>query len=517
MKGNRFITTKMFVHEEYAKKKFVRPGAFCVGLLLLVFSSVGYAADRVVSDEDITNHIDAELLFDQAVMGNAINVQTENGIVILSGSVTNLLAKDRAQRIAEDTVGVRSVVNRIEVNPFEIRSDRDVKKAVEDALLRDPAADSYDVKTSVDNGVVTLTGKVDSWQEGQLCMNVAKSIKGVRGVKNEITIDYETDRTDYEIQQEVKAVLANDVRVDDALISVKVKDQKVTLSGTVGSLQEKRLAENDAWVAGVQSVNTDELNIKWWARDTMRRKDLYESRSDEEIQKALEDTYFYDPRVISFNPKITVHYGVVTLSGIVDNALAKKAAAQDAHNTLGVVRVINNLKVRPQTIPSNDKLERRVHTALSENPYIDQFDLTVSAYGGIIYLSGTVNTSWERNLATRVAEGINGVVYVVNNINYEHQWVWKPDREIEQEVKDQLYWSPFVDQDNIQVAVDNGVVTLTGTVGTWSERQTAEDDAYEGGAKDVINELNVTYKQVGPYYSYYGGIYGPYSYSYPIP
>jgi osmotically-inducible protein OsmY len=474
----------------------------CLGLLLGTLSAAAPAQED--EDKDITNHIETEYWTDPAVSSNAIDVTTSEGVVTLTGSVDNILAKDRARKIAEATVGVQAVVNRINVVPPVTLTDSEVEKAAKVALLDDPATDSYEVNVAVDDGVVTLTGEVDSWQEKQLCTTVVKGVKGVVGVKNNIDVDYEATRSDYEIEQEVKRRLANDVRVDDFLIEVEVEDEKVTLTGTVGSLQELNRARSDAWVGGVDSVDTSGLEIKWWARDDMRRKNLYVSRSDEEIKEAVKDAFLYDPRVYSFNINVDVSYGAVTLSGVVDNLAAKKAAERDAKNTAGVRRVINNIKVRPEVIPSNDKLESRITKAFVNDPYIERFQLDISAYGGTVYLSGEVNTSWEKERAEDIAEGVKGVLYVVNNIDYEHEWTWKPDWEIREDVKSQLFWSPFVDEDEVSVTVDDGIVNLTGVVDTYSERQSAEDNAYEGGAKDVKNNLTVTYRSYGPHY------YGPY-------
>ncbi len=473
------------------------------GLLVVGLASAVYA--QSVEDKDITSHIEAEFWADDAVPSNAIDIKTENGVVTLSGTVDNILAKGRAQKIAEATVGVRAVVNQLDVIiPFTI-NDVEIKNAVNDALLNDPAAESYEVQVQVQDGVVTLSGKVDSWQEKQLCATVAKGVKGVVDVKNNINVNYKADRTDYEIQQEVEKRLANDVRVDDAMIDVDVEDEKVILKGTVGSLQEKRQAYIDAWVGGVDYVNTEGLEIDWWARDEMRRKNLYVSRNDEEIKEAVKDAFLYDPRLLSFKIDVDVDYGTVTLSGVVDNLQAKKAAEKDAKNTIGVKAVVNNIKVRPVEIPSNKDLKKRVTRAFINDPYIERFKLDVSAYQGAVYLSGNVNTSWEKKRAEEIAEDVMGVVYVVNNIDYEHTWAWKPDWKIKEDVKDQLYWSPFVDKDEVVVSVNNGVVTLAGTVNTYSERQNAQHNAYEGGAKDVKNDLTVTYRTFGPdYYGQYG-------------
>ncbi|MDA3924079.1 MAG: BON domain-containing protein, partial [Kiritimatiellae bacterium] len=199
-------------------------------------------------------------------------------------------------------------------------------------------------------------------------------------------------------------------------------------------------------------------------------------------------------------------------SGIVGNLRAKRAAEQDARNTLGVWRVKNHLKVRP-TIPTNAELENRVAMALLDNPYVERYKIYIDAHTGRVYLSGNVHTSFEKNQAERVTEGVKGVTGVANNLEHDTRWVWKPDWEIREDVKDQLWWSPFVYADDINIAVNDGVVTLSGTVDSWSEHDDAEKNAFQGGAKDVTNNLVVDYRYYGPYGpGYYGSHYyhGPY-------
>jgi osmotically-inducible protein OsmY len=471
-------------------------------MMLLVFTTASgrlWAQGENIEDSEITGAIEGEFWKDQAVSSNQIDVDTEEGVVTLSGTVGNLLAKERAEKIAEAIVGVRAVVNRVDVEPGVSKTDLQLRSDVRGALLDDPATEAYEVQVKVDDGVVTLSGTVDSWQEKQLCGTVAKGVTGVRDIKNMIAVEYKADRPDYEIQKEVEKRLANDVKVDDALIEVEVEDGEVILSGSVGSAQEKTQARMDAWVGGVDDVTTENLEVQWWARDEMRRTRMYSSRSDREIEQAVKDSFVYDPRVYSFNIDVDSTEGVVVLSGVVNNLQAKKAAERDAKNTAGVKYVRNNIKVRPDVIPENENLESRVSTALLKDAYVERFDINVSASSGIVYLSGKVNTSWEKTQAERVAEGVQGVVDVVNNISYEHEWTWKPDEQIREDVKDQLWWSPFVDKDDVTVDVDNGIVTLAGTVDTYGERQAAEDNAYEGGAKEVVNNLVVSYPYHSPY------------------
>ncbi|MGC9343110.1 MAG: BON domain-containing protein, partial [Bacteroidales bacterium] len=227
-----------------------------------------------ISDNDISMAVEDELLYNSTTPSYLIDVSTYEGIVTLSGSVDNLLARDRATAIAGSVKGVRGVVNNIEVNT-EFIADQALEKDVNEALLHDPATDSYEIGVDVVNGVATLTGTVDSYQEKQLTEFVTKGVKGLTGIKNEIDVSYKTNRTDYEIQQEVEAILANDKRIDDALIEVNVDNGKVVLSGVVGSANEKSSAGLRAWTAGVTNVNTDNLKVEEWARDEKLRKKKY--------------------------------------------------------------------------------------------------------------------------------------------------------------------------------------------------------------------------------------------------
>ncbi|MBD3167881.1 MAG: BON domain-containing protein, partial [candidate division Zixibacteria bacterium] len=117
------------------------------------------------------------------------------------------------------------------------------------------------------------------------------------------------------------------------------------------------------------------------------------------------------------------------------------------------------------------------------------FEIDVRAANGTVFLEGKVNTLFERQQAEKAAEKVIGVIDVVNLIEYEMETAEKSDMELKHDINSNLYWSPFVNQDEIKVEVDDGVVTLTGTVYFWNERVAAEDNAFQAGAKDVINRI----------------------------
>jgi len=156
------------------------PMTLSVVILVMILALVAVpalAAKPQVTDMSITDAVEDELVWDSAVPALLIDVMTTDGIVTLSGSVDNILAKERAARIAETVKGVRAVVDEIHVNSPLQRTDRQIREDVEQALLIDPATDFYEVNVQVKENVVTLSGKVESWQEKNLCEIVAKGVK----------------------------------------------------------------------------------------------------------------------------------------------------------------------------------------------------------------------------------------------------------------------------------------------------------------------------------------------------
>jgi osmotically-inducible protein OsmY len=253
-------------------------------------------------------------------------------------------------------------------------------------------------------------------------------------------------------------------------------------------------AMRSASVLGVELVEAGELQIHWWQRDTMKRAQPEQEPElpDEEIKEAVEDALLYDPRVDLVNLEVEVTDNVVTLSGTVDNLRARQAAEEDARNTLGVWRVRNYIQTRPGETPSNAELIRRVNEAIERDPYVSVFDITVSAANGLVFLRGDVTTEFEKKHAAEMAAQVVGVIDVMNYIDYREDWEYKSDVVLEADVKEELYWNPYVEEVNVDVRVENGVVTLTGEVDDWRAYFAAEKEAFVAGARDVINELEVT-------------------------
>jgi osmotically-inducible protein OsmY len=471
-----------------------------------------------LTDQMITDAVQDEIHHDPAILSAYLDVQTRDGIVTLTGMVNNLLAKSQATRIAETVKGVRAVVNQLYVKPASTRSDADILKDIETALRLNPAVEALDVDVQLQKGVAELTGTVQSWQEKQAVARVARGVQGVLGIENRVQVQYPKSRPDREIQADIENKLRWDVLVDDALIDVEVQDGKVRLTGTVGSAAEKRVALGDAAVAGIKDVDVSGLNVEKWARDPALRENKYVTKSDEDIRQAIERALQLTPWLNDTRIMAAVQQGRVTLRGVVTNLKTKRTAAQIARQTVGVTHVTNRLKVKTPQAIRNEALTADIRGALTRDPYVSRHEITVVVENGTAMLSGAVPSYFDKAQAEDIAASVRGIARVQNHLRvltpstplvydpyvsdngyvYDYSWydyapemTWRQDAEIKQDIEDELWWSPFVDADAVSVAVSDGVVTLTGTVESWSEWHAASENAYEGGAKRVVNQVRV--------------------------
>ena len=478
---------------------------------------------KAITDHGITSAVERGLIFEKGVFPSNVDVSTSDGIVTLSGAVSNLLAKERALKIAQSIRGVRGAIDRITVTPVA-RPDADIRKDILAALRQDPATSTYKVDVSVKNAMATLSGTVGSYTEEQLAARIAKGVKGLKEIRNDIRINYLAKRTDLQIAADVKARLQWDIWINGDQIASAVKDGKVTLTGTVGSALGRSRAYDDGWVNGVMSVDDSSMKVEPSAGDGSQRKLKYVMRSDSEIKQAVQAALGLDPRVAAFSPDVNVESGIVILGGTVGNLKAKTSAEQDVRNTAGVLGIENLLKVRSNSQSTDAEMKEQLKAVLQWDPLLDSSTIDVAVIDHVAYLSGSVSSNYQKGEAEDVASRTKGVVSaVLNHLKVEpefavsyYAWpdylgygwpyydqspyyiseVFGPqaflsDGLIKRNIEDGFFWSPFVHSKDIKVSVDVGVATLTGTVGTWISWGEADKDARRSGATTVLNRVKV--------------------------
>lgn len=152
----------------------------------------------VVDDASITARVKSKLLWSKHADGLATDVDTRSGKVTLTGKADSSAARELAGRLAGNTRGVVSVDNKLVVTEAKPTTGEkaelaalEAKEAVSDSWITTKVKSTFSYSTNVDgsdisvmtkDGVVTLSGKVDSGAERDLAIELAKSVRGVKAV-----------------------------------------------------------------------------------------------------------------------------------------------------------------------------------------------------------------------------------------------------------------------------------------------------------------------------------------------
>jgi osmotically-inducible protein OsmY len=234
-----------------------------VAVVALLMTSVPVHASKM--DDGIKSSAKKSYVFKTYLKGDDIKIQSKDGAVTLTGTVSEESHKSLAQETVAGLPGVKSVDNRLEVKgtPPAKNSDAWITAKVKTMLLfhRNVSA-MTEVNTT--GGIVTLQGKATSQAQKDLTTEYAKDVDGVKDVKNEMTIAKTSKKTqtvggkidDASITALVKLTLLYHRSTSALNTSVTTKRGVVTLSGKAKNAAEKDLAAkfaND--VNGVKGVN----------------------------------------------------------------------------------------------------------------------------------------------------------------------------------------------------------------------------------------------------------------------
>ncbi|ROP58677.1 BON domain-containing protein [Curtobacterium sp. PhB115] len=218
----------------------------------------------------------------------------------------------------------------------EHRSDSTIKHDVQQELEWTPGIDATAIGVAVDDGVVTLSGTVDSFTERIQASRAALRVQGVHALADDIMISAAARalHTDAEIAHTIRQALDADATVPEGHVQVEVADHTVTLHGDVPWHFQRLAAIRDAErVAGVKYVlNHIGLTPRPTAHDTENR---------------IKQAFVRHAQLDADRLEVSVQDSVVTLTGRVASAAEKREAELAAWRSPHVTDVQNLLIVQP--------------------------------------------------------------------------------------------------------------------------------------------------------------------------
>lgn len=145
------------------------------------------SASTQIDDATITSKVKTKLSADPEVNPFNIDVDTDDGIVRLSGKVEKERARDEAQRLAVATRGVRGVINNISIGHTTLgqrAGNTGLAAKVKAKIAADPELNPFNIDVDGDDGTITLSGRVATDTARAEAEELARNTQGVRDVRN---------------------------------------------------------------------------------------------------------------------------------------------------------------------------------------------------------------------------------------------------------------------------------------------------------------------------------------------
>lgn len=212
------------------------------------------------------------------------------------------------------------------------------------------------------------------------------------------------------------------------------------------------------------------------------------TEADVRVRDAVMRQLEWDPEVDASAVGIAAQHGTVTLTGFIDSYSGKLAAERAAKRVHGVRAVANDIEVRLRLERTDADIAQDATRALELRSMIPE---TVQAVvrNGHVTLTGNADWLYQKEIAEKAVRHVRGVRGVVNYVTVTPR---DAVRDVRYRIVRALHQDADVDARHITVDVSGDTATLTGTVGTWLQRESAERAAANApGIAHVDNRIIV--------------------------
>ncbi len=215
-----------------------------------------------MNDKELRQLVLDELEYEPSIDAANIGVAAENGVVTLSGYVTDYAQKTSAERAAWRVKGVKAIAQEIEVRlPGDKKqNDDEIAQRILSIMAWNTVIPKGAIKVKVSEGWVTLTGQVDWHYQREAAAMEVRKLTGVKGVINDIKLAPAAQAGD--VKQRIHDALQRYAEIEAKGIRVEIKDGgTVRIEGHVDNWDERRAVERAAWSAPGVRIVEDHLTI----------------------------------------------------------------------------------------------------------------------------------------------------------------------------------------------------------------------------------------------------------------
>jgi osmotically-inducible protein OsmY len=215
-----------------------------------------------------------------------------------------------------------------------MKNNAELQNDVQNSIKWEPLLHAAEIGVTAKDGVVSLTGVVDSYVKKTEAENAAKKVFGVKALVENIEVKFPSNwsKTDEEVANEALVALMLNYSVPSENLMVKIENGWVTLSGELPWNYQREAAKNAIhYLIGVKGV-TNNIIVK---------SDVHIAIKKENLESAIARNW----GIYNSDINVSVNETTVTLTGTVPTWYQKQEVTRTAYNTPGIWHVQNDLKV----------------------------------------------------------------------------------------------------------------------------------------------------------------------------
>ena len=214
-------------------------------------------------------------------------------------------------------------------------------------------------------------------------------------------------------------------------------------------------------------------------------------KSDGQIKKDVLDELKWDAEIDESKVGVIVSNGALTLTGHVPTYRQKMAAKDAAKRVAGVNAIVDEVDVRLESVhhTTDEGLAERISNVIKWNVSSPNKPIKAEVKNGIVTLTGEVEWQYQRTNILKNVQHVSGVIGVVDQVGVKPR---VSAIDIQDRIKAALKRHADVEASRISIAVNNGTVTLSGSVESLAEMDLAENAAWAApGVSRVVDNLSV--------------------------